>query len=319
MRIAILDLGTNTFHLLISEVVGDKFRHIYKSKTAVKLGEGAIHRDQIAPKPFQRGINTLIQYKLVIDEYKPDKVFAFATAAVRSAVNGEMFVRKAKEKSKIKIEVISGAREAELICYGVRQCIDLKGKPSLIMDIGGGSTEFIIADDKKIFWKKSFNIGAARLLEMFKPSNPITKEEMDEIYQFLSNSLLPLAAALKKYPVSKLVGSSGSFDTFAEMAGYRFHNRNVIKGINSYKFNLDEFFQLYQVIVNSTSADRMRMKGLIRMRVDMIVIAAICAEYILRTYKINEMHLSKYALKEGALWAVTKMDKPVAAKRLSRV
>src|SRR4051812_261379 len=95
-----------------------------------------------------------------------------------------------------------------------------------------GSTEFIIADDKKIFWKKSFNIGAARLLEIFKPSDPITENEILEIQVYLEHQLLSLRNAIKKYPVKKLIGSSGSFDTFAEMIGYRYHKKNIIEDLN---------------------------------------------------------------------------------------
>jgi exopolyphosphatase/guanosine-5'-triphosphate,3'-diphosphate pyrophosphatase len=302
MRIAILDLGTNTFHLLIAEIGQGTIISKFKSKKAVKLGEGAIHKNRIAAVPFKRGIDTLLHYKKIIEKHDPEKVFAFATSAIRSAENGMDFVDAVKKKTGIEISVISGDKEAELICYGVRQCVDLKGKPSLIMDIGGGSTEFIIADRNEIFWKKSFDIGAARLLEIFKPSNPITDKEISQIIDYIEKQIAPLTKTLKKYKIHKLIGSSGSFDTFAAMAGYRFHKRNVIANTNSYKFNLDEFNHIHRQVLNSTLGDRMKMKGLIRMRVDMIVIAAICTEYILRKFEIKEMHLSKYALKEGALW-----------------
>ena len=301
MRIAILDLGTNTFHLLISDVKGKKITQVFKSKKSVKLGEGAIHRNRISPIPFRRGIDTLVYYKSIIEKYKPEKVFAFATSAIRSAENKNKFIETAKKKTGISIRIISGQKEAELICYGVRQCLNLKGKPSLIMDIGGGSTEFIIADDKEIFWKKSFNIGAARLLEIFHPSNPVTVNEINEIKNYLEKQLLPLKNAIRKYPVKKLIGSSGSFDTFAEMVGYRFHGKNVVKDINGFKFNLNEFFQLHETIIHSTISERMKMKGLIQMRVDMIVIASICTEFILHKFGMTQMQLSKFALKEGAL------------------
>ena len=304
MRIAILDLGTNTFHLLIADVIGKKILQLHKSKIAVKLGEGDIHHGRIALTPFRRGIKTLKHYKEIIDKFNPEKIFAYATSAIRSAENGEKFVETAKIKTGINIKIISGPKEAELICYGVRQCINLKGNPSLIVDIGGGSTEFIIADDKNIFWKKSFNIGAARLLEIFRPSNPVTENEKIKIQNYLAKQLLPLEGALCKFPVKKLIGSSGSFDTFAEMAGYRFHGKNVIENVNSYKFNMEEFFQLNKIIINSTLSDRMKMKGLVRMRVDMIVIASICTDFILKKFDLKKMYLSKFALKEGALWEV---------------
>lgn len=302
MRIAILDLGTNTFHLLIADVKGKSYEKVYKSKTVVKLGEGAIHRKFIAPDPFHRGIEALMHYREIIDEYRPGSVYAFATSAIRGASNGKQFVREAFKRTGIRVKIISGDREAELICRGVRQCVDMGTEPTLIMDIGGGSTEFIIANEKKIFWKKSFDIGAARLLEIFKPSDPISEKDIKEIHLFLDKQLKPLKSAVKKFPVKKLIGSSGSFDTFAEMAGYRYHGKNVIQKISSYKFNLDEFRKLHKVILRSSLKQRMRMKGLVKMRVDMIVIASVCTEYILNSLDMKEMFLSKFALKEGALW-----------------
>ena len=301
MRIAILDLGTNTFHLLIADVMERKSKIIFRSKIAVKLGEGSIENNWIAPRPFRRGINTLLHYQEIIQKLKPDKVVAYATSAIRSAENGNNFVKAVKTETGLKIKIISGDEEAELIYFGVRQCIRLD-EPSLIMDIGGGSTEFIIADDTNIFWKRSFNIGAARLLAHFSPSDPIRKSEIKKIEHYFDENLILLKNAIKKYPVNKLIGSSGSFDTFAEMAGHRFHNRNIIKRVSSYEFSMMEFKKLSKIIIESTLEERMNMKGLIKMRIDMIVLAALFTNYILRSLSIREMHLSKFALKEGVLW-----------------
>lgn len=302
MRIAILDLGTNTFHLLITSVNKNGiWKKVFKSKTAVKLGEGAIHNNEIAPLPFKRGIRALSHYKKIIDIHKPEKVFAFATSAIRGAKNGNDFVAVAKEKTGIDITVISGDKEAELIYFGVRQCVELNEVPVLIMDIGGGSTEFIIANKEKIFWKHSYNIGAARLLEIFKPSDPLSPIELKKIEKFLSKELSLMFEAVVKYKPLQLIGSSGSFDTFAEMIGYQFYNRNIISNFNKYNFNMEQYFQLHEKILYSTIAQRKKMKGLIKMRVDMVVLATICTAFVLRKTGIDQLTLSKYALKEGAL------------------
>lgn len=306
MRVAVLDLGTNTFHLLVGEVSGKKFSRLYKSKIVVKLGEGSIHRNKISARPFRRGIAALRSFASIIEQLKPDRVVAFATSAIRSAKNGEDFIGKARSEAGIEIQVISGDREAELIYFGVKQCISLGKLPSLIMDIGGGSTEFIIADNRKIYWKKSFDIGAARLIEMFKPSDPIKPSEVRELQKFLGDQLSELKTAVKQWPVERLIGSSGSFDTFAEMAGYKFHNRNVLKNISSYKFDLGEFKKLHKIILNSTIEDRLEMKGLVKMRVDMIVIASICTSFVINKLYLKEMYLSKFALKEGIVSQVAK-------------
>lgn len=305
MRIAILDLGTNTFHLLITSVnAKGEWKKVFKSKKAVKLGEGAIHKNEIAPVPFKRGIRALLHYKKIIDIHKPEKVFAFATSAIRSAKNGGEFVKAIHENTGIEVTVISGSKEAELIYFGVRQCFDLGTSPSLIMDIGGGSTEFIIANSKEIFWKQSYNIGAARLLELFAPSDPIQTVEIKKTEAFLSKELSSLIVAVESYKPVKLIGSSGSFDTYAEMIGHHFYKKNVIRNANTYHFNMDEYFHLHQKILFSTTAQRNKMKGLVKMRVDMIVLASICTAFVLRKTGIKEMSMSKYALKEGALYKV---------------
>ena len=309
MRIAILDLGTNTFHCLIVSVSKKGVcKQVFKSKSVVKLGEGAIHKNSIAPIPFARGVKTIQHYHSILLEHKPEQVFAFATSAIRSADNGIDFVEAVKVKTGIEIQVISGDREAELIYLGVRSCVELDENPVLIMDIGGGSTEFIIANHKEIFWKQSFNIGAARLLEMFKPSDPVTNAEIESICSFLILTLEPLIENMKRFSIQRLVGSSGSFDTFAEMIGHRFHDKNVIKNKATYDFSLDEFLALHQVLLLSKTRTRKKMKGLVKMRVDLIVIASICTELIVKQFGLSKMTLSKFALKEGALMEILSLQ-----------
>lgn len=301
-RIAVLDLGTNTFHLLIADVYTDRtFKKVFKSKIVVKLGEGGIHQNYIADRPFKRGMRALVHYSEIIKKHKTEKVHAFATSAIRSSTNGSDFVKEVFKQTGIKVKVIPGEEEARLICLGVRECMRLGDNPVLIMDIGGGSTEFIIADKIKIHTRHSFNIGAARLLEMFQPSDPVKSGEMKKVEAFLESQLAPLDAAMKSLDIRQLVGSSGSFDTFAEMIGYRFYNRNVLKNANCYSFNIKEYHELHDQLLKSTIEQRKQMKGLIKMRVDMIVLASICTQLILKRYKLKEMALSKYALKEGAL------------------
>ncbi|HNQ61014.1 MAG TPA: Ppx/GppA phosphatase family protein [Bacteroidia bacterium] len=304
-RIAVLDLGTNTFHLLIVDVYPEgKCRKVFKSKIVVKLGEGGIHKSFITEKSFSRGIRALKHYAEIIKKNQAREVYAFATSAIRSAKNGPDFARVVLQQTGIRIKIISGEEEARLICLGVRQCIEMNDEAVLIMDIGGGSTEFIIADKENIFARHSFNIGAARLLELFNPSDPVNEDEVLKVEKFLKDQLSDLDKSIKKFPVNKLIGSSGSFDTFAEMIGYKFHNKNVLKNVNSYDFELSEYCELHDELLLSTKAQRNKMKGLIKMRVDMIVLASICTSFVLKRYSLNEMALSKFALKEGALWEI---------------
>lgn len=302
-RIAVIDLGTNTFNLLIVEVNPDKtYQLIFQTKISVKLGEGGINKGFIAPIPFNRGIDALKTHKQTIETYNVEKVYAIATSAIRGASNGYEFVAKAKEQSNIDIEVISGDKEAETIYYGVRDAVKMNDNTSLIIDIGGGSTEFIIANKNQIFWKQSFLLGVARLLEMFSPSDPITDLEKHTLLDYLKNELQPLFNAIEKYPITELIGSSGSFDSIAEMVAHRFYTPHIFDGKTEFSFNLDDCAAVHETILNSTNAQRLQMKGLVAMRVDMIVISSILVHFILKSFSISQMRLSTYSLKEGILF-----------------
>src|ERR1051325_1265268 len=160
MRIAIIDLGTNTFNLLVADVMSrGEFKTIFSTKIAVKLGEGGIGRRTIVPAAFDRGINALRSHRAIIDKLKAQKIIAFATSAIRSAQNGAKFVAAAKKEAGVEIQVSPGEGEAELIAAGVRLALDIGEAPALILDIGGGSNECIIATRDTILWKQSFEMG----------------------------------------------------------------------------------------------------------------------------------------------------------------
>ncbi len=302
-RIAIIDLGTNTFNLLIAEINPTKTYHtLFQTKISVKLGEGGIDKNFIAPAAFQRGIEAIKSYQQIIKKHNVDKVVAIATSAIRGASNGAEFVAKIKGESNIDVQIISGEKEAQLIYYGVRQAVKMNNERSLIIDIGGGSTEFIIANEKKIFWKHSFLLGAARLLEIFNPSDPITDAQIETLTDHLNIDLQLLFDAVKKYPVSELIGSSGSFDSLAEMIAFRFYTPKILDDETEFTFNIEDVAAIYKSILKSTKAERTQMKGLIEMRIDMIVISSIIVNFIIQSFDIQKMRLSTYSLKEGVLY-----------------
>ena len=301
MRIAIIDLGTNTFNLLICDKKGEGQKTIFKNKIAVKLGEGGIDKGIIAHAPYQRGIKALEDHLNTIKEYDVDKVRAFATSAIRSTKNGADFVSEVFEKLALKIEVIDGDKEAELIYQGVRKAIPIDLDYMLIMDIGGGSTEFIIANAEGVQWKKSYLLGVSRLKELFKPKDPITQEEIQTIENHLKSELKDLIKNIQTFPCKTLIGSSGSFDTLVEMIGFKFNNLKL-KNKKPYCDILLEHYKWAQdFLIQSTISERLNTKGIVRMRADMIVLSIIFINFVLREFDIKEMIRSKYALKEGAM------------------
>jgi exopolyphosphatase / guanosine-5'-triphosphate,3'-diphosphate pyrophosphatase len=306
-RIAIIDLGTNTFNLLVAEIAANNsYKIIFNTKIAVKLGEGGINTNIITPAPFQRGVDAMQQHLETAEKYNATKIFAFATSAVRSAKNGNDFVSAIKKQTGIEVTIISGEKEAELIYAGVRQALEIGIEKALVMDIGGGSTEFIICNNKDIFWKHSFDLGVSRMYELFKHSEPITAEEILKVERYLKENLQPLFNAVEQHPFDTLIGSSGSFDTFAEMIICRFYRGETLENKTSYEFKIEDFDKIHNLIIHSNLEDRYKMEGLIEMRVDMIVLASLFTNFILRELKLTKMRLSTFALKEGVLSELTK-------------
>jgi exopolyphosphatase/guanosine-5'-triphosphate,3'-diphosphate pyrophosphatase len=189
-KAAVIDMGTNTFHLLLVELHGKEFNTLYKEKVAVKLGQGGITQNQITVDAEKRALHTLGHFKNLIDGEIIDQIFAFATSAVRNATNGPDFVSKVKEELGIEIHVISGEEEAQLIYEGIHFSGSLGEHTYLMMDIGGGSVEFIIGNAEQAFWKQSFEIGGQRLLDAFHYHDPILPEEVEKLEQYNICSIL---------------------------------------------------------------------------------------------------------------------------------
>jgi exopolyphosphatase / guanosine-5'-triphosphate,3'-diphosphate pyrophosphatase len=305
MRIAVIDLGTNTFNLLIAEKDNNgAYRKITSNRIPVKLGEGTINSGFISQIPFERGISALKEYSKIIKEQKIEKVVALATSAIRTAKNGLDFVSKARSEAGIEVEVIDGNREAELIYYGNREAVKMNGDLSLIMDIGGGSTEFIIGNKDRIIWKQSFLLGAARLLELIKPSDPISGSEIKALNSIFEKELKPLRDACSIYKPVELIGSSGAFDSIVDMMAGEYKIDGLTENKTEYKIDLDKYFPLSEKICGLTYAERLKVKGLIEMRVDMIVISCLFVDHILKCLDLKQLRVSTYSLKEGVIFNI---------------
>ncbi|RAJ31687.1 Ppx/GppA phosphatase family protein [Pedobacter cryoconitis] len=299
MKAAVIDLGTNTFHLIIADLTPLGVEVVYKTNLPVQLGQGRINENLIIPEAFERGIEALRGFKKEIDAQQVTIVRATATSAVRSAGNGKDFVIAALKIAGIAIEVISGEDEAAYIFNGVKATGVIQ-QQSLIMDIGGGSTEFIICNQDGPLWKKSYNIGAARLLQAYFHTDPISSKDQTAIQAHLDLELADLLAACQKYEPQVLVGSAGAFETFAAML-----LEDVdLKTISSASFDIAQYHSLAERLIASSHAERALMPNLIPLRVDMIVIAAILTNYVLDKTGVKAISLSTYDLKMGVLYKI---------------
>ncbi len=305
MRTAIIDIGTNTINLLIADIREDKtYNIILETAYPAKLGKGGIINLTIVPEAIERGITALKIHLDTIEKYSADKVVCIATSAMRDATNRSEFIGRAKQELNIDVKVVDGNTEAGLIYDGVKQVTPIGKQPVLILDIGGGSNEFIIANSSGVMWKHSFNLGVARLLEMFSPSDPITKEDIKRVETHIRTELHPLFTALRQYSIDTLIGASGSFDTTAAMIAAIHHPHFDITQATSYHIPLFYFKELYHKLVKSTYKERFNMNKMAIHRVDTIVIAVIFINFILRELSIEELWQCSFALKEGSIYQI---------------
>jgi exopolyphosphatase / guanosine-5'-triphosphate,3'-diphosphate pyrophosphatase len=305
MRIAIIDLGTNTFNLLIAEVSANQsYNILLETKNAAKLGKGGINDKTILPDAMERGIDALHQHLRTIADYNVEKIVCIATAAIRSAKNGTDFVQLVKSQTGLDIQVIDGQKEAQLIFDGIKQVMPLTDEKAMVLDIGGGSNEFIIANKEGVFWKHSFDLGVARLLDRFAPNDPITPQEIETIEAYFKQELKLLFDAIKHHKVKTLIGSSGSFDTIAAMIAAQYHPHLDMTKVTSYRIGLEQFNVLHAAFIASTVKERSHMPCMDPARIEMIVLASLFINFVIRKCGIKDVWQTSFALKEGAIYQI---------------
>jgi exopolyphosphatase/guanosine-5'-triphosphate,3'-diphosphate pyrophosphatase len=302
MKIAVIDMGTNTFHLLIALVKGEQYEVVLDHKKPVGLGRGGINNKRIMPDAISRALSALAAFKETCKTEQVDRVLLTGTSAVRSADNQQEFLSAIKKETDWDTLIISGEQEASWIYEGVKQTgIIPNGHSSLLVDIGGGSVEFVLCNSQSILWKHSFDIGGQRLMDKFDHSDPITGVEIEEIVSYLKDELKPLWEAVKSCGgVKTLIGSSGSFDSLCDI--YCQEEGIVLDAkANGYPLPLNAFQAIAKDLLAKNRVARLATPGMIELRVDMIVVSLVLIEAIIQQLGIEEINVSFYALKEGLM------------------
>ncbi len=298
MRTGIIDCGTNTFNLLIAERSGKKWQGLFNGKINVRLGKGGFAQGVIRKERLARGLDALVSHRETLLSYRVDEVVVIATSAVRDAANATEFIRLVKEQTRLDVRVVDGLKEAELIFDGVRQTIELADENVLVMDIGGGSTEFIIANRTGILWKESFPLGVSRIYEYLQPSDCLSEEEVSKLDRALEKALQPLKEAMKAHPTHRLVGASGSFDTLVAILAAA---NQTTPDERSNTIAIEEFDHMHRLMLRSTFEERIRIPGMLPMRADTMPLATALIQYIVQTFHIKRIDQSSFALKEGVM------------------
>ncbi|MDG1252822.1 MAG: hypothetical protein P8N56_04010 [Schleiferiaceae bacterium] len=294
--LAVFDLGTNTFNLLVRDEVG---RVLRSEKIPVKLGAGGLRADEIAPDAEERAVEAMHQLKRWAQEAGATRAYAFATSAMRSTRNGQDVAARIERETSIPVNIIDGDQEAAFIAEGVAQAWPERSEVRLIMDIGGGSTEFILLDSQDVQFAASFSIGVTRLVERFAPSDPLSAKNRKEIQDHIQSTLEPLWEALSHLPCETIIGSSGSFDTLFNVTAQRRNHEELPVGTVQAEFDLSTTQETLDILVNSTKMERLLMPGMLEMRADTLHVSALQIQTVVKHLSIKSMLLSTFALKEG--------------------
>lgn len=303
-KIAIIDLGTNTFHLLIAYFSPEtqEMEVLQKKQIPVKLGQKVYQNKEISEEALERAAKAFDSFKALVEAEHVSRIKILGTSALRTAENAQVVQLMVEKAFGVQLEIIDGAREAQLIYKGVNRLMEFPSeRPILIIDIGGGSVECIIAHEGKAVWYQSLDIGTAYMIDQFPHHYPIEHEEFIDIYDYLQDKMQDVLIKAAEYKVKSMVGTSGSFETVV------YNERHTIKSDfngelpDHCEIQLKNFRLLYRQILGSDRKQLSMIPGIPEFRVEMIVVAMTIINLLIEQLQITQLHFCNEALKEGAV------------------
>ncbi|ROL61919.1 Ppx/GppA family phosphatase [Bacteroidetes/Chlorobi group bacterium ChocPot_Mid] len=301
-KIAAIDVGTNSFHLIIVSVDHRGILQVhYREKETVRLGCCAKDMKTLLPDAMERGVSALSRFALLANSEQAE-ISAVATSAVREAENKDDFLKKVKKATGIDIEVVSGAEEGRLIYLGAIHALPIENLKSLVIDIGGGSTETVIGYQGEIKYVHSEKIGAIRLTEGFFKNGIATKESVSACREFIKGAWSPTMKRLIETGFETVVGTSGTILNLAVMA--LSDKKEILpEEINGLNVSREDMLNIIEKVVNiQTPEERKLLPGIDESRIDIIVAGALIIEHAIKSLNIQNILISSYALREGIVY-----------------
>jgi exopolyphosphatase / guanosine-5'-triphosphate,3'-diphosphate pyrophosphatase len=299
-KIASIDIGSNTVRLLILESDGNnQFRTLASRRVITRLGEGMDSHGKLMPSRMSATFSALSKFREDCKEHGNPPLFAVATSAVREASNGKEFVQQALEKTGIKIEIISWEEEARLTLEGVFWKIPHENRRILTLDIGGGSTEFILSEGKKIAGFCSSALGVVRLTEKFIHQHPVDNTEYTNLTTHLRNELQTIREKLSAFTPQVFIGTAGTVTTLAALKDNIYpYDPEKIHGAFLTKQDIET---LNQSLKGKSLNERLALKALEPGREDLIIAGTAIVLETMRTFQCDPLLVSEYSLREGII------------------
>ncbi|MDJ0632362.1 MAG: Ppx/GppA phosphatase family protein [Xenococcaceae cyanobacterium MO_188.B29] len=310
--IAAIDIGTNSIHMVIVKIEPDlpSFSIIAKEKDTVRLGERDSKTGDLTPEAIERSLSALKRCKDLADSLNVEEIIAVATSATREASNGQDFLNQIEAELSITVNLISGQEEARRIYLGVLSGMDFGEQPQIIVDIGGGSTELILADIQESRFLSSTKVGAVRLTREFVTSDPINELEFNYLRAYvrgmLERSVVEIWQNLQLNEVPGLIGTSGTIETLATIHALEKHG-SVPNPIGGYQMSRQDLEDIVQKLARMTCKERLEVSGISDKRAEIIVPGAIILLEVMNMLNLESITICERALREGIIvdWMLT--------------
>ena len=302
MRIAAIDLGSNSFHLVVVEVnASGGFRVVAAEKAMVRLGAGTVARGRLSACSMRRGLEVLREYQRLAEAQGAEKILAVATSAIREAANGEDFLRRVGREIRIWPRAITGETEARFIYLAALHSIHLEGQRALVVDIGGGSVELALGAGSHLRWAVSEKLGVLRMSQRFVRSDPLSRGDGQRLADHVGQTVAPHVDRIAaEGGFDRVIGTSGTILALGAMA-HRMETGDVAPVLHHVTVRADTLHELRERLVAASLRERLKMPGVDAQRADLLVAGSVILDTILERLGAKSVVLCEWALREGLL------------------
>ena len=298
MRIAAIDIGTNSIHMIVVDVRPDlSFEIVDREKDMVRLGAGGLDGRNLTDAAIETARQTLSKYRRLAESHQVDEILACATSAVREAVNGGDFIAGVQRDLGIRVRVISGTEEARLIHLAAAYGVDIGTGTAVVVDVGGGSVEITHGSASRANLARSFKLGVIRLTERFVESDPLSRRDERRMVKLVSREAGAVLETLACRGFDRVIGTSGTVLSLGALAAR--DARGVPEDVRSLRVSAKAFHRLRKEIVAMPLEARLRIEGLDPRRADLAVAGSVLFDTILRRLGARQFTLCDLALREG--------------------
>ncbi len=299
MRLAAIDIGTNSIHMVIAEATrGDAFTVLDRERDVVQVGRGSFHEGRLQPEAMRRTALALKRFVQLARRHSVDRILCTATAAVREARNGGDFLRLARRESGVSPRVIPSEEEGRLIHLAVQSALHLPERPALLVDIGGGSAQLVHVRGSELLRVAGVPLGALRLTETLLERDPPSENEVDRLRRHARKLLRRALESFEGPPPDEVYGSSGSIHALAALVHQEEHGR-ALPQLNGHVLALDGLAELTRRLERMPRAQRERLPGVDAARAEILLPGAVVLEQVLRLVGAAGITLSDYGVREG--------------------